>query len=199
MYNAIRHIILERCNDITCRVEKSNILNLMNDYKSEYDLANDINKRFSEAFTLSEALPQTFSNNVDCATCEQNNCDISINDILQELDKLNLSKSSPKTDIPTRLYKEAKMILAAPLGNIFNTSILTKTVPKPWKTAKIFSTPKSIPIDIDQLKPMSLLSTPMKLIQKFVLKHNKQTIAITKHRLRTIRLPAATPYNMCFA
>ena len=43
-------------NDITGRVEKSNILNLMNDYKSECDLANDINKRFSEAFTTTNVL-----------------------------------------------------------------------------------------------------------------------------------------------
>lgn len=158
-------------NDITGRVDKCNILNLLNDYPSECDLANAINKQFSEGFINSGKLPKIFAQND-----EQNDCAISIDEVMHQLDNLKLSKASPKTDLPTRLYKEAKTILAAPLCNIFNTSIMTKTIPNSWKMAEIIPIPKSSPVEIKELRPVSILATPIKILEKIVLKNNKQSL-----------------------
>ena len=101
-------------------------------------MTNDINQHLSENFHLSEAMPNVVTGSLDL----QENCSISDLDVMDELNKLNLSKATPNTDLPTRLYKESKCILAAPLCNIFNTSLMTNTVPSLWKIAEIIPLPK---------------------------------------------------------
>ena len=120
----------------------------MRDYSSESELANDINEHLSAIFIESGNLPIINSRNVD----EQIECNISTFDVMQEIHRMKTSEASPQGDLPIRLYKEAKTILAAPLCDIFNTSLATKSVPKSWKSAEVVPVPKSKPIKIDELR-----------------------------------------------
>jgi hypothetical protein len=164
-------------NKLTGRIEKNDqcVLDLLKNYSSENDMANDLNKKFSEAFTEVHTTQTAMNQNFESDLTRENKY-ISIFDVIYELNRLNLKKANPKSNLPIRLYKEAKTILAAPLCSIFNLSLEKNIVPKLWKLSEVIPIPKCKPVKIEQIRPITLLSVPMKILEKFILKFYKHSI-----------------------
>ena len=57
-----------------------------------------------------------------------------------------------------------------------NVSLQTFTVTKSWKMVEVIPLPKSLPISINQLRPVSLQNIPMKIMEKLVLSKYKDKI-----------------------
>jgi len=90
------------------------------------------------------------------------------------LSQLNARKSMGFDNIPTCLYKHAADILAAPLTHIIAISFEQSSVPKNWKNADVIVLPKSKPASINNLRPISLLATPAKIMEKILLHYVKE-------------------------
>jgi hypothetical protein len=81
--------------------------------------------------------------------------------------KVPKHKSSP--DLPVMLYKAASAFLADPLCKLYRLSIAQKTVPKLWKVAAIAPIPKTSSPTLNDLRPISLLPFPGKILERIVL------------------------------
>lgn len=100
----------------------------------------------------------------------------SAHEVFTELERLNPKKSS--ADIPTRLYKIAAFMIAEPLCFLFNWSLSQGIVPKVWKCAKVTPIPKSSSVNPNDLRPISILPIPAKVMEKLMLKRIK-TLALS--------------------
>ena len=88
--------------------------------------------------------------------------------------KLNSKKSSP--DVPSKLYKAAAHVIAEPLAALFNESLQCGIVPRIWKQAVVIPVPKCASPTINDLRPISLLPIPVKILEHFVLETFKPNI-----------------------
>ena len=79
------------------------------------------------------------------------------------------AKAAGSDEVPTRVYKAAAHVLSAPLTHLFNLSIETGRFPKLWKMSHVIPLPKSPQATIDNLRPISLLPVPSKIMEQFVL------------------------------
>ena len=85
---------------------------------------------------------------------------------------LNVGKAVGPDTISNRLLQELALPLSAPLCNLFNFSLRTGQVPSSWKEAHV--TPihkKNDPSDVSNYRPISLLNTMGKVLEKIVHKH----------------------------
>ena len=86
-----------------------------------------------------------------------------------ELLKLNTSKSTGLDEIPSKFIKEGADIVQFPITHIINLSILTNTVPRDMKTARvrpIFK--KNSPLEASNYRPVSILSVVSKILERSV-------------------------------
>ena len=81
---------------------------------------------------------------------------------------LNVNKATGGDGVPTRLFKAAASILAEPLYHIIMESILKSTVPIFWKIADIAPIPKTSSVSLDNLRPISLLAIPEKILENCI-------------------------------
>jgi len=88
---------------------------------------------------------------------------------LMALEKIKVRKAPGSDCIPNNILKIASPIIYKPLCNIFNTIIDTKRFPTQWKLADICVIPKSKPISIEKLRPISLLPTVSKVFERLLL------------------------------
>jgi hypothetical protein len=137
------------------------------DCNNDYELANIINNKFKQAFTQS-GIPN------DCLTFDKNDTIvIKEEEVFSELSQLRTKKAYPKSDLHPRLYLEASVIFTPILCNIFNHSMTTVTVPISWKQTEVIAIPKATTPSINDLRPISLLHTPIKIMEKILLKKLK--------------------------
>ena len=101
---------------------------------------------------------------------------IDVIDIYNIIDKLDSKKAVGSDDISNRLYKLAAPYIAEPLCNIINSSIIDRKVPAKFKACDVSPVPKSQLASEYQLRPITLLSIPNKLLEYFVLKDIKSKI-----------------------
>ena len=88
------------------------------------------------------------------------------------LKSLPLGKASGPDLINNRLIKEHAQPLSLPLSNLFNFSLNHGLVPKIWKQANVSPIhKKNDPYDVSNYRPISLLSTVGKALEKNVHKH----------------------------
>ena len=90
------------------------------------------------------------------------------------LNSIPVRKASGSDGMPTVIYKLASNYIAKPLAHLINLSIQQRVVPTPWKLAHVIAIPKCIAPSISDLRPVSLLPLPAKLLEKVVynsLKH----------------------------
>ena len=78
--------------------------------------------------------------------------------VLNLLMKLDVKKSS--FDIPNLLYKEAAPIIVDALTHLFQASVEQRKVPNIWKISAVTPIPKCSRPTLQDLRPISLLSTP---------------------------------------
>ena len=99
---------------------------------------------------------------------EQTEVHISESYVYSLLKNLPNHKASP--DLPTKLYKKAAHVLAGPLASIFSQSIKEASVPAAWKMSTVIPIPKtSKPSSTDDVRPISLIPLPAKLLERVVL------------------------------
>ena len=130
--------------------------------------AEEINKAFTECFA-----PSTLTEFPD----DDDWCPLSTPiETFLFLDKLSIKKSTGADGIPNRFYKLASPYICEPLCHVVNCIISSRYVPTALKFCVIAPIPKCSPISIEQLRPISLLSVPAKLLEHHILKHTRHRI-----------------------
>jgi len=93
--------------------------------------------------------------------------DISPELVMKHIKKFPSFKASP--DLPILLYKSASAFISEPLCKLYRQSVAERIVPKVWKIANIAPIPKSNPPSVNDLRPISLLPLPGKVLERIVL------------------------------
>ena len=133
---------------------------------------NLINKKLASVFTQdNSSLP---AKNINPK--HSSHMIVTIKEVEKGLENINLKKATAADGVPNIIYKSCSICLAEPLAHIYNFSFANKTVPQRWKINNIIPIPKSHPIDINNLRPISLLPTPIRLFEKIILDKIKETI-----------------------
>ena len=143
------------------------VMNLSSQYSSSHEAADEINKKFASHFQPSDHFKVPTRS---LSTCPQ----VSSSFVYNQLRALDPKKSSP--DLPSKLYKAAAHVLSEPLAYLFNESLETAIVPSIWKCAVVTPVPKCNSPTINDLRPISLLPIPMKILEHFVLQTFKHEI-----------------------
>ena len=92
-------------------------------------------------------------------------------EILKELKNVKRKKASGLDNFPPGLLKDAALVLTEPLTFIINLSLETGIVPSEWKVAKVIPLYKSGSLaEIDNYRPISILPTLSKILEKIVYK-----------------------------
>ena len=100
------------------------------------------------------------------------NLELTMNDIREELNQLDTSKSPGPDGIHPRVLFELREFILKPLLIIFQTSWETNKLPEDWKLANISAIfEKGKKSMADNYRPISLTSICCKLFEKFVRKH----------------------------
>ena len=96
---------------------------------------------------------------------------VKVSEILKELRNLKRRKASGVDNFPPGLLKDAALVLTKPLTFIINLSLETGVVPSEWKVAKVIPLYKSgSQAEIDNYRPISILPTFSKILEKIVYK-----------------------------
>ncbi|CAM4592116.1 unnamed protein product, partial [Lepidochelys kempii] len=108
--------------------------------------------------------------------------EVTLEEVLELIEKLNRNKSLGPDGIHPRVLKELKCEIAELLTMVCNLSFKSATVPSDWKIANV--TPifkKGSRGDPGNYRPVSLMSVPGKLVETLV--KNKIVRHIEKHKL----------------
>ena len=90
-------------------------------------------------------------------------------DLLKELGKISIYKSSGLLNMPTYLLKKCFIILIKQLLVIMNKSLFNGYFPKLWRKAIVVPIPKiNIPLEIGDLRPIALTPLPGTILERFV-------------------------------
>ena len=107
---------------------------------------------------------------------------ISHKEIEDQIDQLYASKATGPFSIPIYILKLIKPFISKPLENIFNTSLFSGLVPESFKLASVIPVfKKGCQIDVNNYRPISLLSTFNKILEKLV--HNRLISFINKNNI----------------
>ena len=140
-------------------------------FSEDIDKANVLNDFFVDQTLLDDStasLPQTV--NVPDYNLESLN--ISREEVESTLKSLPLGKAAGPDLINNRILKELAQPLSLPLCDLFNFSVSHGKVPKLWKQANVSPIhKKNDPPDISNYRPISLLNTVGKVLEKIVHKH----------------------------
>ena len=92
-------------------------------------------------------------------------------EIFKELKLLRRKKATGLDNFPPGLSKDAASVIAKPLAFVINLSLETGSVPAEWKVAKVIPQFKSgSSAEIDNYRPISILSILSKILEKMVYK-----------------------------
>ena len=145
---------------ISGKATRDPVTNLCSQFSNLHEAADAINAKFCSHFQRSDVFQ--FLNPL-MSDCPQVSCFY----VYNHLCKLNPKKSSP--DLPCKLYKAAAHVIAEPLTALFNESLKSGFVPLIWKRAIVIPVPKCASPTINDLRPISLLPIPVKILERFVL------------------------------
>ena len=136
------------------------ITSLLSQFDDIDAAVNGINRALSSVF-----LPVTVARSSSPHSDEWQ-IQFSSSDIEKLLQKTPAYKASP--DIPTVLYKKAAALLAKPLHLLFCQSITEMKLPVKWKIASVCPVPKIKNPTVDDIRPISVLPLPVKILEKLV-------------------------------
>ena len=95
-----------------------------------------------------------------------------VNEILNLCKNININKSSSVDHLSSEILRDAFLSIPLKIVELFNLSFNSGEIPKEWKIAKVTPLPKSgNSKDVSNLRPVSILPLPSKLIEKIV--HNR--------------------------
>ena len=142
----------------------------------ENKICGTLSSFFSSVFTEETDLESTFvkdffrmasGTNIDDNRPRITSIEVTDEDVLRSLRRINPYKSVGPDDVHRRLLKEFAEQMHRPLAHIFRTSFETGTVPDAWKTANVIPIHKkgsrTLP---ENQRPVSLTSHPGKLQEK---------------------------------
>ena len=95
-----------------------------------------------------------------------------VDEIIQLCKNINVNKASCINNLSAEILKDAFLAIPNRITGLFNCSFMNDNVPASWKVAKV--TPLQKPgntKEVSNLRPVSLLPLPSKLIEKIV--HNR--------------------------
>ncbi|MEL7307980.1 MAG: reverse transcriptase family protein, partial [Pseudomonadota bacterium] len=92
------------------------------------------------------------------------------------LRSLRTDKSPGSDGIHPRLLRTAAHLLGRPLSYIFNLSFSKGIFPDIWKTADVCPVPKSVPVKLNCLRPISLLPIISKIFEKVILQRYRNAL-----------------------
>ena len=98
--------------------------------------------------------------------------EITLREVDEQLSLLNVNKAFGPDGIGPKILKPLKEVIAPSLLKLFRATMTHKKVPKIWKQANV--TPiykKGDRSDPNNYRPISLLNTASKLLEKIVFKH----------------------------
>lgn len=152
---------------ITGKDRSSSLSFLLRKYHDIKEATNAFNRNFVENFHSSETLTlKDFQARTTSSESEiRRFCAYEVFHLFR---KIGSKKTSP--DIPTCLYKEAAHLLAEPFTALFNQSLVSETIPMKWKRTAIIPIPKRSKPSLNDLRQISLLPIPFKILEKLVLK-----------------------------
>ena len=147
------------------KTKSQDVMQICEQYPNVKEAADAINYSFLENYQKSDlhAFPLTPLKR----TCIQ----VNEMDVFNELCQLNATKASP--DIPIELYKSVAHIIAKPLSILCNLSLASAVIPSLWKCATVIPVPKVRNPKLKDLRPISLLPIPMKILERLVLRSVK--------------------------
>ena len=94
---------------------------------------------------------------------------ITVKEIENEIDKLSVNKAIGPYSIPTSILKLTKHLICKPLQTIFNCSLCHGIIPESFKIASVIPVfKKGSQLDVNNYRPISLLSTFNKILEKLV-------------------------------
>ena len=138
-------------------IESSSMSNLFNEYFT--DIGPTLSSQIPET-NVSFEMYMKFS-----AQKEFNFSDIHIQEVLNEISKLNTSKSVGPDNIPAKLIKDSKDVVAPFLTLLFNASLSNGIFPDDFKIARVSPIHKSgNKEERRNYRPISILSIIAKLI-----------------------------------
>ena len=159
-------------NEIRGTKSKCNLTSILTDFSNKSVAADFLNNLFSSALSPDHSSVSTESVSIAGQSEGSWAPPIELLEVYNSLTRLK-STSCGSDGIPNRLYKEGAAFLAEPLCHIFNSCLFQCVMPKIWKLADICALPKTSPPRIDALRPISLLPSPSKLLEKFILQRVK--------------------------
>ena len=106
-------------------------------------------------------------------------CDQKLDDLVTNLDKIlklckeiNINKSSYIEHLSSEVLRDEFLAIPEKIVILFNLSFASAEIPADWKIAKVTPLPKAgNSNNVSNLRPVSLLPLPSKLIEKIV--HNR--------------------------
>jgi hypothetical protein len=155
--------IWKMVNSVSGKRGNYDLAEILNSFKSTQEAASEINLFFGSNFQQSNDFIVNASEMASCPDV----C-ISPLDVFTALRKINTRKASP--DIPSVLIKAASHLLAEPLCALYNKSLATMTVPADWKKTVVIPIPKCSKPSLSDLRQISLLPIPLKVMERFVLR-----------------------------
>ena len=151
---------------------KFNLVDQMTRQKIDVtDTANYINRFFSEVGPkLAEKLKESdWQNTMDPVHSTFNLNPTNSDDVRKLVKQICLFKASGIDHLSTKVLKDAFLILTDQITYMFNLSLGNGTFPDAWKRATIIPLQKEGNTDdVNNLRPISLLPLPGKLIKKIV-------------------------------
>jgi len=113
-------------------------------------------------------------------TQKGNHQSISFMDIFQScltaLGSINIKKSIGADQIPNKFYKVFLPFIINPLSHFVCVILKTSSFPDSLKEAFILPIPKASPSDINNFRPISILNTLARLIEKVIFQYYESTI-----------------------
>ena len=151
------------------------INHIIEQFDNKTEAANAINNLFSSVFNVTDCFEEQDYIGVNAYLKLNWNPVVDPEWMFSFLEGLNVHKATSDFVSP-RLYKAAAAILCNPLTHLVNESMLTCTVPDAWKLAHVVPVPKTNRPTLDQLRPISLLPVPEKILEKAVMFNCKKSI-----------------------
>ena len=91
-------------------------------------------------------------------------------DVYRHLKQLKSNKSGGSDLIPNKIYSHLADAITSPLTHIFCSSIEQRVFPVSWKTGIVCPIPKTRPPKLQELRQITLLPAPAKILERIVLK-----------------------------
>ena len=140
-------------------------------YSDNVAKANFLNDFFVEQTVIDEnnaSLPAPIFPEDACL----NTVSVTPEEVKSVLQTLKLGKSSGPDNINNRILKELAIPLSKPLSDLFNCSLINRQCPDVWKEANVSPLyKKDDPSLVSNYRPISLLNTIGKVMEKIIHKH----------------------------